>query len=140
MEPLPPLSLDPEIDRILWNWGRWARPRSVYATSITGIICERLARENAVFDENPRKDPVDVLQAIEIEKAWQGMGEREKSLTRAHYVLGVDYRKLCRALNIPFRGYDREISRAAMVLASRARLLTTKESVCTLGGNSCISV
>lgn len=139
-QPLAPLNLHPDADHRLFNWGRWARPRSLRGVSITGIICDRLARENSIFEGHPPRIEVDLRDALAIERAWQSLTDHKaKVLTRGHYVIGADHRDLCRAVHIPFRAWDQEITKAALILTNCAGRLTTGRIAGSIQLNSCIS-
>lgn len=124
-DPLAPINLDSESDKRLWNWGRWAKDRQRKGISMTGIICDRLAKENLVFEDHPAPIPINLQDALTIERAWQHIPKRAQTITRGHYVLSIDHRALARTLHFRFNDWDWELTKASTMLINAA-LLTTR--------------
>ena len=108
-----------EIVARLENWGAYYRDRPSVGISITGIICERLARSKGQIEaaRTPRAE-IDQADAQLVNRAWQSplMPAREKALLRAQYALGLHYRNTCRLLRMWHADYAREHWRAVVMI------------------------
>lgn len=119
LEPLPPLGADSTTDRRLFNWGRWARSHGCATLCMTGIIASR-AKQSEVLDDEPKGIPIDTLDALKVERAWVHLAHvKIKHILVSHYVLGTDYRTVCREYQIPFKAWNLELSKAVTIIKNR---------------------
>lgn len=113
-DPLAPMSLEPAIDARLWNWGRWAQPHFGSDISMTGIVCRMLMKDNFVFDGPSVAIDADIPDALLVEDLWRKCAlSKPKIVTRAHYVVRIDYRDIARYFGFSFRRWDEELALAA---------------------------
>lgn len=114
-------TVEPPVDALLINWGRWARGGGASATS-TGVwrFAARGTRA-AAYHGAPTVVPIDVAQARAVEAVVcaTGFSPLFRGLLRAHYVQQTHQARTCRELGIVLPAYEHWVWRATMHFAER---------------------
>lgn len=118
------------LDDRLRNWGRWAADRRPGGSSVLWRMMKRYGKPDK-NDSPPEKEerntmPVDVIDAIKVNRAWQGLPisplryETAKWVLVAHFCYPFMPRRIaCRQLKISCADYDQLLKLAKYMIHNR---------------------
>lgn len=132
------------LDDRLRNWGRWASDRRPTGSSFLWRMMKKYGKPDK-NDVPPEKDekpttPVDIIDAIKVNRAWQGLPisplryEAAKWVLVAHFCYPAMPRRIaCRQLKIAVSDYDKLLRLAKYMIYNRierdaAKHLATSET------------
>lgn len=117
-------AVEPEIDGLLLNWGRWQAAAGKGGASESGMwrFASRGTRAAAYATLTV---PVDVALARTVEAVIcrPDFSPMYRDLLKAHYVLNNHPRRTCRALGLHQQAYAQWVWRASLFFAQRWRAL-----------------
>lgn len=116
-----PTRVDPQIDSVLANWGRWAAPgRGTSGAASLWRFAGRGDRSAAYYGAAVVV-PVDVGQALQVERVVcnPGFSELFRGVLRAHYVAELAPQRTCRELGLHLEAYEQWVWRASVFFADR---------------------
>lgn len=133
--------LPADLHERLENWGRVMRVHAKQGTSITGKICDAMAKragQGVHGDEQHHRPELREHDAYVIELVWRAaqyrMVPKRRSLLRVHYVLETFRPLACRTLQLRDRDYENELVAA---VADFARLLRLHDVAVASSGTVC---
>jgi len=115
-------AIQPEIDGVLLNWGRWAGGRKGgCASSSTGMW--RFASRGTRAAPTMTVVPVDNDQARLVESivCSPGFSQKFNALLKAHYVVNAYPSRTCEAVGVSPHAYAEWVWRATVYFAERYR-------------------
>lgn len=127
-----------DIVKRLENWGRYYRPYYVYKTcgSAEGDFRSNW-RQWVPLNEIPNPEPMDVLDAQEIEDAWKTMvSTKQKEVLRYYFIYQAKPHIIARKARCRVWQIDGVLEKAIGSISFRLNLLTASREVLIVTANS----
>ena len=123
--------IEPDVDRTLREWARWARSWHAGPATCRSVEGRYIPEAGEVWEQEPKPLPIDAREAWRIECIWRTrLPMPERLVLKAHYVTAPTYssdawlahvRRTARELRIPVRDYSMAVTTAARAVSPWVR-------------------